>query len=275
MTRGNIFLLVTVFFLLFIIAGDNLLSADLIRINGSGATLDMMRPMIAAYKNTNPAVSIEMEKPLGSSGAIKALIAGALDIAVSSKLLKPEEAAKGLQLKEFGKTPLAIITEKNVKKSDISSGELEDIFNGKTVNWANGEQIRLILRPMEDIDTSIIQSLTPGMNKAVYAAMNRPGMIVATTDPEAYALILKTQGAIGAASLTTLIVEKQPVNTLSLNKIKPAIQTLAEGKYPLAKNINFILMGKTTAAVIKFLDFIYSVEGRRIAATTGVIVTAK
>jgi phosphate transport system substrate-binding protein len=275
MTRIIMFTSITISFLLFLITSKCSLSADTIKVNGSGSALDMMKPMIAAYKNIDTTVRIKMEKPLGSSGAIKALIEGAIDLAVSSKPLKPEETAKGCQLKEFGKTPLVIVTEQNVKITDISTKELEDIYNGKILKWTSGENLRLVLRPREDIDTSIIHALSPEISKAMYAAMSRPGMIVAVTDPEAYMMIIKTPGAIGAASLTSIIVEQLPINTLSLNKVKPTIKALADGSYPLAKHIDFVVMSRTTPEVNKFLNFIYSAQGRQIAAKTGVLITAK
>ena len=61
------------------------LAGELIRVNGSGAALDMMTLLNDAYQKLHPEIRIEMLKPLGSSGAIKALLAGALDLAVSSK----------------------------------------------------------------------------------------------------------------------------------------------------------------------------------------------
>jgi phosphate transport system substrate-binding protein len=85
-------------------------AADLIRINGSGSALDVLKPLIQAYAKVHPQVTIEMEKPLGSSGAIKALLAGALDIAVSSKPLKPEEVAQGCRGREYGRMPLALVS---------------------------------------------------------------------------------------------------------------------------------------------------------------------
>lgn len=103
-------------------------AVETIRINGSGIALDMMKPLLAAYLKVNGNVRIEMGKPMGSSGATRALIAGALDIAVCSGNLKLEEAAQGVTQKKYGITPLVIATEKNVPKSGISTKELEDNF---------------------------------------------------------------------------------------------------------------------------------------------------
>lgn len=248
------------------------LAADTITVNGSGSALDMMKPIIAAYQKSNKDVRIIIDKPLGSSGAIKALLAGALDLVLSSKQLKPEEIAKGAQQQAYGSTPMVFITDKKVGKSNISTSELEAIYSGKSVTWPNGEAIRLILRPTEDADTRIINTLSPGMAAAVSAARTRPGMTVAVTDPEAYSAVVKTPGSFGATGMTSIITEKLPVAALSLNGVAPSPKTLANGSYPISKEIIFITTAKTSPAALKLVSFMLSPQGRAIAGKTGVHV---
>ena len=268
-------LLAACIFVLFTALSGRCIAADTVRINGSGSALDMLKPLVEAYKMVDRNVRIEMEKPLGSSGAVKALLGGALDVAVSSRPLKPEEAAKGATLKEYGRTPLVIVTEKSVRKLDITTKELEEIYAGKTFKWQNGEKIRLVLRPREDIDTHILRTLSPGMNNAITASHSLPGMIISVTDPEAYTAVAKSPGGLGTTGLISIITEKLPLNTLSLNGIKPTPKNLASGAYPLFKEISFVTTSKTTPAALKFISFVYSSQGRVIAEKVGVLVTAK
>lgn len=247
-------------------------AAETIRVNGSGSALYVMKPLIRAYTKAHPEVRIEMEKPLGSSGAIKALLAGALDFAVSSKVLKPEEVAQGAIPREYGRMPLAIVAGKKVPKTNITTRELEDIYGGKVRTWPNGEPIRLVLRPDADIDTKILAGLSPAMGKAVKDARSQSGMIVAVTDPESDEMVAKTSGSLGAAALPAFLVENAPLNLLSLNGIKPSVKTLANGTYPLAKDIRFITTRSTPPAAQKFIDFVYSPQGRAIAEKAGVLV---
>jgi hypothetical protein len=60
-----------------------------------------------------------MDKPLGSSGSIKALLAGAIDIAVVSRRLKPEEINRGGE-KGLWQNPLVIVVEKSNRLKTIS-----------------------------------------------------------------------------------------------------------------------------------------------------------
>jgi len=250
------------------------LAADTIKINGSGSALDMMKPMIAVFQKANKDIRITMDKPLGSSGAVKALLAGALDMVMSSKPLKPEEIAKGARQEVYGRTPLVIITEKNVRKTGIITQELEDIFTGKNTTWPNGEPIRLVVRPHEDVDSRILGALSPGMTSAINAVRSRPGMIIAVTDPEAYTAVSKTPGGLGATGMTSIIAEKIPVSSLTLNGVTASLKTVASGTYPLSKEISIVTTPGTPPAAHKLIRFLCSPQGRAIASKTGVLVTA-
>ena len=254
-------------------SAPDILAADTIRINGSGTCLEMIKPLMKAYGKNNRNISFRMEKPLGSSGAIKALLAGAIDIAIVSRPLKPEETAQGGKLRDYGKTPLAIVVEKKVPLKTISTKELEDIYSGKTQRWPDGETIRVILRPNEDADTIILKTLSPGMTEAVTKAQSRRGMMIAVTDPESNEAVSRTIGGIGASGLTSVVVGKLPLKVIALNDVKPARENLANGTYPLSKEVSFVTTDKLPDAAAKFMDFIYSNKGQSIAKKAGVWIT--
>lgn len=245
-----------------------------IRINGSGAPLEMMIPLMEAYGKEVRGVSFQMEKPLGTSGAIKAVLAGVIDIAVVSRALKPEEEAQGARLRDYGKTPMAVVTEKNVPVLNLTVRELEDIYSGKTGKWPDGETVRVVLRPNEDTDTKILKGLSPGMAAAIALAQKRRGVMTAVTDPESNEAVSGIAGGIGAAGLCSVLDGDPPLRILALNGILPGRETLADGTYPLFKEIGFATTGRLPDAAGRFLDFIYSDSGRAIAESTGVWITA-
>lgn len=269
--------LLSMLFILLAVQGLGLAEAatETIRINGSGAALDILVPLVKAYGKRNPGVKFKVEKPLGSTGAIKALLSGVLDIAVSSKILTSEEAAFGALAAEYGKIPLSIVSAAGVGKKDITTRELEDIYSGKVKKWPNGETIRIVLRPKEDIDTKILASLSRGMGTALREAYQRQGMLFAVTDPEAVESIVRTPGAIGIAAICCAHARKGKMQALRLNGRKATAKGVAEDTYPLAKDIRFITTRKTTAAALDFLRFVYSAKGRAIAEKEGILVTAR
>jgi phosphate transport system substrate-binding protein len=139
--------------------------------------------------------------------------------------------------------------------------------------WPNGKPIRLILRPDADIDTNILEGLSPSMSKSIKAAHLRQGMIVAVTDPESDEAVARTPGSLGTSALPAILVEKAPLNVLTLNGITPSLTALSNGTYPLAKEIRFITTKNTPPDAIKFLNFICSPQGRAIAEKAGVLVS--
>lgn len=245
-----------------------------IRINGTGSGLHMMKPLLEAYNKTHPEAHFEMDKALGSSGSIKALLANVLDIAVSSRPLKPKEAQAGARVSPYGQTPLALVTHKDVTVTELTTQELVNIYAGKTLNWPDGNPIRIILRPQEDSDTKILSQLSPEMNTAMISAQLRPGMTIAVTDPESIAAIAKTPGAIGTSGLTGVIVEQLPVNVIRLNGVEPTPNALTTHSFPLSKPLDIVTLHTLSEAAKQFLTFVYSPEGRTIAEAAGVEVTA-
>lgn len=268
----NIFSLIFVP-LLFLAGPASVLAGDTVRINGSGTCMEMIKPLIEAYTKDTRGVSFQAEKPLGSSGAIKALLAGAIDVAIVSRPLKPEERARGGKFRLYGKTPLAIVTKKGIPLKTISTRELEAVYSGTTRTWPNGETVRVILRPNEDADTKILKSLSPGMAKAIDRAHHRRGMLVAVTDPESNEAVSRTDGGIGASGLSGVLVGNVPLNVLALNGVTPSRENLANGAYPLAKDVSFVTTRKLPGAAAEFLEFVYSKRGRSIAEKAGVLIT--
>ncbi|MFN7957324.1 MAG: substrate-binding domain-containing protein [Holophagaceae bacterium] len=248
--------------------------SDTIRVNGSGSAMSMLKPLAEAYQRSNRHVEITLGRPLGSSGALKALLAGALDLAMSSKPLTAEEAAKGARLHPYGKTPMALVAERGVPDTDLSSRQLEDIFAGRMTRWAGGSPLRLVLRPEGDVDTQVLRGLSPAMNQAVSLAQARPGMLLAVTDPDATALIARTQGGCGIAGLASVLGDGHPLKILTLDGLSPSTALLASGTYPLAKDIHIVVTDKATPSVRAFIDFLYSKPGRALAQKAGVWVTA-
>lgn len=60
-------------------------SADTLRIGETGAALGGMEILGQAFEKQHPGTSVEVLPSLGSSGGIKALLAGAVDLSAGSR----------------------------------------------------------------------------------------------------------------------------------------------------------------------------------------------
>ncbi|GEJ55770.1 substrate-binding domain-containing protein [Anaeromyxobacter diazotrophicus] len=249
-------------------------AGDVIRVNGSGSALDMLKPLVLAYAASHRLERFQLDPPLGSSGAMKALLGGALDVAALSRAVLPQEAAGGVRALAYGRTPLVIVTHREVARSSVDSAELERIYSGATPTWPGGEPIRVVLRPMAETKTAVLRGLSPGMARADDIARARPWAIVAVTDPESNELVARTPGAIGAATLTSILVEGLPLRPLALDGVPGTVEALAQGRYRLATDITLVTSARSSPEALAFVEFACSAEGRALARKSGVLTEA-
>jgi len=240
-----------------------------LKVGGTGSALGTMRQLAAAYEKSRPGVTIKVMPSLGSTAGIKAVIGGAIDLGLSSRPLKASELQQGARTIEYAKTPFIFITHPGVAKKNLTTQELENIYGRPDARWPDGRQIRLILRPEQDIDTALVSAISPAMQQAVKSAHARPGMIVAITDQESTEAVSRAPGSFGTAALSEVISENLAVNILSYNGVQPSIRTLSDKTYPLQKSQFLVLSPNTSAEAHRFAEFITSPAAFKILQASG------
>jgi len=247
---------------------------DVVRVGGAGSGLGAMKILAEAFEKSHHGIRIKVLPSLGSSGGIKALLHGALDVAISGRSLKGEELKDGAVAVECARTPFVFVVHNKVNKRDITTRELEMIYNGQLLKWPDGSRIHPVLRPAGDTDTLLMGNISKEMEQAVKAAIARRDMIMEVTDQEAADAVAKIPGALGASTLIQIETEKLPLKVLSFNGIMPTPGALAAGRYPLAKPLYLVITQKTPAAALQFIRFARSAEGRTILANSGALPAA-
>lgn len=245
---------------------------SVVRLGGAGSGLGAMKVLAAAFEKSHPGVKVQLFPSLGSSGGIKALLSGALDLAISGRPLKEEEQKGGATAREYARTPFLFAANNSVRKTDLTAGELEQIYLGRQLRWPDGSQIRLVLRPEGDTNTRIVKGISPALGAAVKGAAARPGMIYAVTDQECTRAIAKIPGALGPATLTEIMTEVVGLRLLSFNGVRPTLKTLADGRYPLSKPHYLVTAPNSPLAALEFARFVASAPGRALLAKTGNLV---
>jgi phosphate transport system substrate-binding protein len=240
-----------------------------IKIGGSGAALGTMQLLAQAYAKVQPDAQITVLPSMGSSGGIKAVLAGAIQIGVSARALREAEAKAGAIAFEYGRTPFVFATAATNKASGVTTQNLVDFYAGKVDQWPDGSKLRLVLRPISDSDGETIKSISPAMRDAKSAAEQRKGMVFTVTDQETAASIEKISGALGPSTLALLLSEKRPLKALALDGVVPSAQTLANGSYPLYKDLLLVTGPKTPPEAQAFVAFVRSAAGRAILQQTG------
>lgn len=240
-----------------------------ITIGGTGNALGTMRWIVEAYQKANPEVKITVLPSIGSSGAIKAVPLGRIQIGLSARPLKEAELEKGIVAVEYARTPTVFAVSNKTKIDAVTQSQLVDMYKGVLKQWPDGSTIRPVIRQAGDDNTKQIKALSPELEKAIEFAEAQKGFLFASTDQEAVDKIEKAPGSFGVTSLALLLSEKKNLHALTLDGVKPSIQSCITGDYPIIKRFYFILPLERLVQVNAFLEFVFSEEGADILKQNG------
>lgn len=244
--------------------------AESMKIGGTGAALGTMQVLAEAFKKSHPDAQVLIVPGLGSGGGRKALLGGAIDIAITSKATNSVEKLEGAVAMVYGRSPFVFATSKKNPASALTTDEIIAIWNGKTTTWPNGQRLRLILRPATDSDTDVLKSISPAMEQAVKNALAREGMQMAITDHDSANAIETVPGALGTSTLALINSEKRSLKALAINGVTPSPKTIADGTYPYFKSMYLLTKAKQPSqATQEFVSFVLSTRGREILAQLG------
>jgi phosphate transport system substrate-binding protein len=252
----------------FLMSGYRSAAAEMIRISGTGGAIGTMRILGEAFWTANPGMRVDILPGIGSSGSVRAVMAGRLDIGLSARPLNAEERAKGVMETKYARTPFVFAVNSTLKMTGLAPEGVAEIYSGKR-DWEDGRRIRLVLRPPEDTDISVLKSMSPAMSAAVDIAMRRKAMIVAMTDDEAADAIEDVPGAFGGTTLSLVLSEKRVLRVLSLGGVMPSVRTMADRSYPYSMTFFMVTKKNPPASVRRFIDFVRSPAGASILAKNG------
>lgn len=227
-------------------------------IGGTGAGLGPLQRVVDEQGLRN----LRLVPSLGTNGGLRALAAGAIDLALSARRLADDERARGLVEQELFRTPVVWAVHDGVPLRHATLDELAALYAARTTTWANGTPVRLVLRPDSDSDTALIKSASPAMAEAVAAAQARPGVQMGITDIDAIEAIERIPGALGVTTLGLVRAQRRRVQVLTLAGTTPGLDTLAAGRWPLAKRVYLVSRG-TPAGVLA--DAVQALNGRPAA----------
>jgi phosphate transport system substrate-binding protein len=240
-----------------------------IKIGGTGAALGSMQLLGVEFSAKNPDIRITTVPSLGSGGGIKAVLAGAIGLAVTSRAINENERKLGTVEMEYARTPFVFAISTKSKVSAISSGELADIYAGKRMTWADGSPVRIVLRPDSDIDTEMVKNISPEIRLALAVAETRPGVQFSVNDQDAANDLESIPGAIGPSSLALIVSERRALRALKLDGREPTPESAAAGAYPYYKRLFFVTGAKPSVAVERFIAYVHSPAGRKILTSNG------
>lgn len=203
----------------------------------------------------------------GSGAGIQAVQEGRCDIGLSSRNLKDEEKANGLEGTILAYDGIAIIVNPENPVNDLDIETIAKIYTGEIKNWkevgGNDAEIVLIGREAGSGTRDGFESITDTEGKCAYRQELTPTGDVITT-------VASNPGAIGYASLASV---KDTVKALTVGGIVASEETIKDGSYVVQRP--FVLVTKEDATLSesaqKFFDYITSEAANEIISAAGVV----
>lgn len=237
-------------------------SAETLRIGGTGVALGSMTVLGEAFEKHHPDVEVTVLPSLGSSGGVKAVLANAIDLGVASRPLKDAEREKGASAQVYAMTGLAVVTSLGTVADAVTPDELEAIYTGEMTDWPDGTPIRLVLRQAGETDTKILRAMSEQMARAVDTALERDGLLSATNDQENAETLESLEGSIGLVATGQIATENRQLKVLRL--VSSAKAPVDDTLERLSKSLFLVTAPNTKPLAREFAAFVFSDEGRAL-----------
>ena len=205
--------------------------------------------------------------PTGSGSGIQAVEEGRCDIGLSSRDLKEEEKAAGLNATVLAYDGIAIIVHPDNPVTDLSLETIAKIYKGEIKNWSevggNDKEIVLIGREAGSGTRDGFESITDTEDACFYRQELTSNGAVLTA-------VAENPNAIGYVSLSSV---KDTVKAISVGGVAPSEATIKDGSYAVQRP--FVLVTKEGVALSKtaqaFFDFATSSAANEIITAAGVV----
>lgn len=234
--------------------------------DGSTSMEKVIGALGEAFEGNNSNVTFTYN-PTGSGSGITAVAEGRCDIGLSSRSLKEEEKAQGLNETILALDGIAVIVNPDNPVNDLDLETIGRIYMGEITNWkdigGNDLEIVLIGREAGSGTRDGFESITDTEDACKYRQeLTSTGDVITT--------VAGNPAAIGYASLASV---KETVKALSVGGIVPTEETVKDGSYVVQRP--FVLVTKNgtelSATAQKFFDYITSSEANEIISSAGAV----
>ncbi|MDR0355985.1 MAG: phosphate ABC transporter substrate-binding protein [Deltaproteobacteria bacterium] len=267
-------LILSAFLSLFSLSPQALWAADAkptLRISGSSTLLPVAEAAAEVYLEDRPDLLLTVSGT-GTGEGIRSIIEGNIDIADASRDLKAEEiqraARYGADLVKHSVALdcLAVIVHPSNPVQNITMEQLRGIYIGEITNWREVGGEDMVIVPINRDSSS--GTFEMWIEEVLLWAKHRPDAQVQSSSGGVAFAVSGNKHALGYVSLGFLSPQ---VKALSVNEIKPSIQTAADGSYPIKRELYMFVHAEHSVEVDKFLAFMSSPAGEDVIRKVGFI----
>jgi phosphate transport system substrate-binding protein len=237
-------------------------AAEPLRVGGTGSATEMMRALGKAFA-ANDEAQFEVVPSLGSTGGLRAVEAGMLDIAIAGRHLNSAEKTKGLVERAALRLAWGLATSHR-NPNGLKAASVVAMYGEPDARWDDGTPIKVILRPKGDTENISLADAFPGMDRVLERLRARRDVPIAANDQDNAEAAERMPGSLVSITATQIVMEGRNLRMVAIDGIAPTYQNFASGRYPLAKTLYLVTKAQPSPAAIQFLQFVRSEQGQRV-----------
>jgi len=250
---------------------------------GSDTMVNLAMAWAERYQQIHPEARISVTGG-GSGTGLAALANGTVDLANASRAIKPEEVAlieaQGAEPHEHvvAGDAIAVIVHPANPIERLTLAQIASIFKGEINNWSElGGADRPIVRLSRETNSGThvyfletVIRLGSSEDKSIFS----PTTLLLPSSEGIIAEVADNPNAIGYDGLGYITPH---VKVLSIakeegaNYVFPSLKTVADGSYPIARDLYIYTRGQPSQAAALYLDWILSPEAQEIVAELGFV----
>jgi len=234
---------------------------------GSGSNLPLTRLLATACSE----LPVTVDAGMGSTGGMRALADGVIDIALVSRSLRPAEQKPGLRILPYARTAIAVAVHPGVPVTDVTTEQLVEIFRGKKTTWPNALPIVPLQRERGDSSHEAVGKRVPEFAIADAQAWRLGRWRFLYHDRSMHEALLATPGAIGLVDASAVRADGLPLKLLGFDGVAPTAAAMAQGQYRLTKDLAFVLREPVSESAARWLACVASTRGTAVIRRAGSI----
>jgi phosphate transport system substrate-binding protein len=250
---------------------------------GSDTIVNLALAWAEAYQKVDTGVRISVSGG-GTGTGLAALINGTTDIANASRKIKAEEISdarkNGIEPYEIeiARDAIAVIVHRDNPVQHLTLPQISDIYSGKITNWRElgGDDRPIVLLSRESNSGTHVffleQVVRLGQkdNKTLFSV----DTLLLPSSEGITAEVRQNPNAIGYDGLGYITPDVKMVAVAAQADgefVLPGVETVNNGKYPIARPLFMYTRGEPAGAIEQYLDWILSPAGQQIVAQLGFV----
>ncbi len=250
-------------------------AARSVTIKGSDTMVILGQRWAETYMKEHPDKRIQVTGG-GSGTGIAALINGGTDICEASRPMKDKEKAlaRSRRGKDVVEIPVAldgvaVYVPDASPIQTLSLAQLRSIYTGTITNWRDvgGPDQRIVAYSRENNSGTYVFFKEHVLDNEDFArdVQTLPGTAAVVNAVSKDPASLGYGGIAYASGIRPVAIKKDEAS----EPVKPTLDTVEQGKYPLSRHLYFYTVGQPEGGVKEIIDWVLSPEGQAICEAVG------